>query len=215
MYHYVYLIENLVNGKIYVGKHSTDDLEDGYMGSGKLISRASAKHGVENFRKHIIQYHESEKEALDHEHTLVNEEFVRDPNTYNLTLGGKGGWSGINFDVEARQRKNQRAMRIALEKMWADPEYRKRRDEARTPHNKNLNLSGRRKVPDWTGKKHKQESKDKIGAANSVHQLGEKNSNFGKVWVHHLDLCTSKCILKSELEPYTREGWKLGRKMKW
>lgn len=33
MFHYVYQITNLIDGKIYIGKHSTEDLEDGYMGA--------------------------------------------------------------------------------------------------------------------------------------------------------------------------------------
>jgi len=36
----VYKITNLVNGKIYVGAHQTDSLDDAYMGSGRLIQRA-------------------------------------------------------------------------------------------------------------------------------------------------------------------------------
>lgn len=37
-YYYIYQITNLVNAKIYVGVHKTKDLNDGYMGSGKVIS---------------------------------------------------------------------------------------------------------------------------------------------------------------------------------
>ena len=37
MYHFVYETTNLINGKKYIGKHSTDDLNDGYLGSGKAI----------------------------------------------------------------------------------------------------------------------------------------------------------------------------------
>ena len=42
-YNYIYKITNLANGKIYIGKHSTNKLGDSYMGSGKIIKNAIAK----------------------------------------------------------------------------------------------------------------------------------------------------------------------------
>ena len=36
--------------------HSTDDLDDGYLGSGKILGYSRAKHGDENHKKEILEF---------------------------------------------------------------------------------------------------------------------------------------------------------------
>lgn len=88
--HTVYKITNLINKKIYIGKHSTTNLDDGYMGSGTEIVKAIKKHGKVNFEKQIIAKFDCEQEAFALEMQFVDYGFVKLKSTYNKTLGGDG-----------------------------------------------------------------------------------------------------------------------------
>lgn len=94
MIHYLYKITNNINGKIYVGIHSTDKLDDSYMGSGKLITKAIKKYGKQNFTKVIIKICNTLTELKECEAELVNEEFINRTDTYNIALGGQSNWTG-------------------------------------------------------------------------------------------------------------------------
>ena len=54
MFYTIYKITNNVNGKYYIGKHQTMDLNDGYMGSGKRIKLAIDKYGIESFIRNVV-----------------------------------------------------------------------------------------------------------------------------------------------------------------
>ena len=89
-YNYFYKITNLLNNHFYYGVHSTDNLEDGYMGSGKRLHYAYKKYGMENFNKEILKFFDSSSEAYKYEAEMVTEELVRNPECYNVKLGGIG-----------------------------------------------------------------------------------------------------------------------------
>lgn len=91
-FYYVYQITNLVNGHIYIGCHKTDNMDDGYMGSGKRLKYARVKYGEQNFRKDILLEFNNPTDMYKKERELVNEEFVKRMDTYNIKLGGDGGW---------------------------------------------------------------------------------------------------------------------------
>jgi group I intron endonuclease len=214
MFHYVYCIENLINGKVYVGKHSTNDLDDGYMGSGTLLNRAIKKHGIENFRKHVLETFQTSEEALEFEKQLVTEELVADNNTYNLTLGGAGSWYSANVDDRIREIRSEK-MRIQNLTRWKnDLDYRQHMIDVSSETFKRLWSEGKLKHPDWTGKRHSDETKRKIGQANAVWQKGERNSQFGTVWIYNSDLNLSRKIKKEELDLFISQGWIKGRRMK-
>jgi hypothetical protein len=102
MYYTVYKITNLTNGKIYIGAHRTSNLDDYYMGSGVKIKDDIRKYGKDNFKKEYMFIFENEREMYDMESILVNEDFIKNENVYNLSTGGYG-WN-------RREPENERAM---------------------------------------------------------------------------------------------------------
>lgn len=87
-YHVLYETVNNVNGKKYIGAHSTNNLNDSYLGSGVKLVNAINKYGKENFTKKIIQFFDSRESLLEAEKVIVNENVVNDKNYYNVSLGG-------------------------------------------------------------------------------------------------------------------------------
>ena len=88
-YHYFYKITNNINNKFYYGIHSTNNLNDGYMGSGKRLHYAYKKYDIENFTKEILKFFNSRKEASDYEAEVVTETLVKKDDCYNVALGGE------------------------------------------------------------------------------------------------------------------------------
>jgi len=88
MYHYFYKITNDINGNYYYGVHSTNNLDDEYLGSGIRLGYAKNKYGIEHFHKEILKFFDTADDAYNYESEIVNESLVKDPNCYNCMVGG-------------------------------------------------------------------------------------------------------------------------------
>ena len=99
-YNFTYQTKNLITGKLYIGVHSTNKLNDGYIGCGihrqssanKNLSspliKAVRKYGYENFKLEILDFFNTKANAYEEEEFLVDEEWVNRRDTYNVKLGG-------------------------------------------------------------------------------------------------------------------------------
>jgi len=89
--YYIYKTTNNLNGKIYIGYHkSSDIINDNYIGSGKAFIRAVKKHGKKNFIREILFEFDNYNDVLLKESELVNEDFIKRRDNYNLVVGGRG-----------------------------------------------------------------------------------------------------------------------------
>ena len=111
-YYYLYQIINLINGKIYIGAHSTDNLDDGYFGSGSLLKKAIRKYGQENFVKITLYEVGCSDDLYKKEAEIVTLDFVERSDTYNLKVGGYGGTTP---SIEVRNLLSQKAVKRAAE----------------------------------------------------------------------------------------------------
>lgn len=108
-YNYFYKITNNINGKFYYGIHSTDNLNDGYMGSGTRLNKAYKKYGKENFSKEILKFFDTREELSDYEEIIVNESLIHDDDCYNISLGGetmlvRGSFTAFNKENKTWER---------------------------------------------------------------------------------------------------------------
>lgn len=136
----IYKILNTINGKIYIGKNSTDD--ESYFGSGTYLRRAISKYGKHNFKKEIL---EEGIDSLD----LLNEREIfwidkldscNRSIGYNLTIGGDGGDTfSLNPNKKEILKNIRKANRIksqnpetkkkiseSSKRLWKDPDFRKK-----------------------------------------------------------------------------------------
>lgn len=212
MFHTVYKITNLINQKIYIGAHSTTDINDDYMGSGNAILNAIKKHGLENFRKEIIFVYDTSEEMYSKEKEIVTEEFCNRDDNYNIRIGGIGGFN--HYNGTDKHKRSAREGGIAAAKKTNEfvkqqrenntEWWQKRKKQITEQNNKRKGLGI------CNGWKNYTES-ERISRRQliSKNQTGTGNSQYGKIWISHPETKEVQRIHQTDIIP---DGWVRGKK---
>jgi group I intron endonuclease len=176
-YHYfIYKTTCLVNNKIYIGCHATNNLDDGYLGSGMLLFAAIKKYGKENFSRTILETFTNPEDMFSKERIIVNEDLISSATSYNLVVGGSGGFKVQDIDDWKQKLSASRIGNTnALGYKHSNETKRKISESGKGKTAWNKGLPGT-----WVGKTHSEESKRKISISKKGQSAGENNPMFGK-----------------------------------
>ena len=116
MKHFFYKTTNNINGKYYIGKHSTTDINDSYLGSGLLLTKAISKYGRESFSRDILCYAHDEDYLNLLEAKYITLDILGDQQCYNIAEGGQGGHVYKHLPSEEKEIIYQKISKTLKEK---------------------------------------------------------------------------------------------------
>ena len=157
MYKYIYKTINLLNGKSYVGQHTTYKEYDSYLGSGSELKKDIKKHGSKYFIKGIIEYCDTQEELNDKEKYWIKELNTIE-NGYNISEGGSNGYRPIGE---------------------LNPFFNKKHSEETIKHLSEIRM-GKEPWNKGTKGQHLQEWSEETRQKVSENNTGVKNWNYGK-----------------------------------
>jgi predicted DNA-binding protein len=210
--------------------HSTINLNDGYIGSGKILKRSIAKHGKGNHTTVILKFVDTKDELVELERDTITETIIQNPLCMNLKLGGEGGFDYINssgknirpwykhstetlkqmvqnrvLTEKGRQGLRENALRVC--KMVSRNLKLSESLTGKTKtdiHKENISISVQ-KMHDY----------NKANGGISSRNAGESNASYGTCYVTNIKQQLSIRIKKDTLPDYLLNGWIKGRKIKW
>lgn len=87
-YNFTYTIINTETGQYYIGKHSTNNIDDGYMGSGAWVKNIKDIEDNPNIVKIINEFYDTSEEAYRAEMDMIGSLWKNDPLCMNRMRGG-------------------------------------------------------------------------------------------------------------------------------
>jgi len=207
-YHFIYKTTNLLNGKYYYGMHSTDKLNDGYLGSGKRLRYSINKHGKENHKLEHLEFLPDRKSLINREKEVINLNEIAKEKCMNLMVGGKGGF----ISEEQQKYRSSCAGKAYGIKLRTNPVFNKMISIKRSKIVKLCWENGMFKNRNHVGfreKKHTEETKKLMSIVKIGMGVGEKNSQYGTCWITNGK--ENKKIKKNKINDYNNTEWILGR----
>lgn len=176
----IYMIQNLINGKIYIGQgvdierrwgHHKSELRGNYHGN-EHLQHAWNKDGEDNFEFTIIcECDENQLNTME-EYYIFELMSYDDEVGYNKNYGGGSGRPN-----EESRKKLSEALKIAMSR----PEVRKKMSE------NHADFKGENHP--MYGKHHSEETRKKLSEYNKGKYVGENNGMYGK---HHTEEARNK-----------------------
>ena len=176
--HYLYKTTCKVTGRYYIGMHSTSNIDDGYLGSGKRLRYSIRKHGEDNHKKEVLELFESRELLIEADKKVITGEMLVDIMCMNLKAGGEGG-----FTVEQQKNGTKKMVQLIKERYLTDVLFKDKCDNARRIGTQKAHIAGLIKYNNFLGKSHSEETKILMSESSKGIGCGEMNSQYGTIWI--------------------------------
>lgn len=208
-FNYVYITTNLINNKQYIGSHCTDNIDDNYIGSGRVFLKAVKKYGKENFIREILEMCEDPSTARYKEEFYINEYLTLDPSGYNISPKGGLGFKGATISESQRKKMSEWQKGRTYEELYGPEKAAEmKRKQSKSKKGKSTSRKGKghkkqliEKYGKMEGEKRYNEMIQKqrishIGKTQSEETIKRKIKSMGDVWNKNK---------KYKLGPYSEE----------
>ena len=157
------------------------------------------------FKIEIIEWCKNRENLIQREKEIITEEYVNDINCYNMKPGGSGGFNNPKHQFKCSQAAGLKHSK----KLKTDEKYRIKRSQQMSDANKKGHKNGVRKsiqeYYNWEGKKHNQDTIEKMQNSKKGQGVGKSNSQYGTKWITNGS--ENKKIKKEDTLP---DGWVYG-----
>lgn len=197
-HHLVYKTTCLISGRYYIGLHSTDDLEDGYLGSGRRLQNSLKKHGRDNHTRTILEECSSRQHASDREAEIITDEMRKDPLCLNCGPGGLGAKDRPTTSEETRAKLSIASKRFVRTKEHYEKVVATRKAKNNYSHTDEVKA---KMTASLTGRTLSEEHKANIGKSN----IGRTFSDETRAKIGQAIKANAKAGLRKPMKPRTDE----------